>query len=290
MVKKHRVIAIVGPTASGKTKLAIDLAHKNNGEIISADSRMVYKYFDIATAKPTLAERDGVPHYLIDILEPEEDYSVANFVDVTKELIENISERGKLPIIVGGTGLYFKVLLGNYNLPRVAANAELREELENLAASQGVEKVHEILQKLDNEAAKRIHPNNLVRVIRSIEIIEAAKKPLAEIATKGDVSDYDIEWIGLNTTERSVLYERINRRVDEMLERGLIDEAKTLYEKYGKISSLMNTIGYQELLPYFDNEVSLDDAVDSIKQNTRRYAKRQLSLFLANPDINWRDL
>jgi len=284
----QKIAAIAGPTASGKTKLAVELAHKHNGEIISADSRMIYKYFDIATAKPTIAERKGIPHHLIDILEPEREYSVANFADDARRLIADISSRGKLPIIAGGTGLYFKVLLDNYNLPRVAANKELRKELEELAQKSGVEAVHKILTELDPVSAERVHPNNLVRVIRSIEIIKAFNKPLSEIATKQCDMEFDVEWIGLNASDRAVLYERINSRVDEMLSKGLEQEAQKLYKKYGKLPSLVNTIGYVEMIDYFEGAANFDRTVELIKQNTRRYAKRQMSLFNAIPEINWK--
>lgn len=286
MKKKQKIYAIAGATASGKTKYAIDLAHKLNGEIISADSRMIYKHFDIATAKPSHKEREGIPHHLIDILDPTENYSVANFVDDVHKLIPEIISKGKTPIIAGGTGLYFKVLCDNYNLPRVAANTELRLELATIEKKEGAEKLHKMLQELDHEAAKKIHPNNVVRVIRTIEIIKTTGQKIAEIATRNSQNEnYEFELIGLNFTNRDKLYVRINARVDKMFAAGLEREAIDLFTKYGKIKSLMSTIGYQEFAPLLDGNATIDDINEKIKQNTRNYAKRQISLLKLLPNL-----
>lgn len=272
----------MGPTASGKTAFAIHKALTNNGEIISADSRLVYNGFDIATAKPTIEERRGIEHYLIDIVEPEVDYSVANFFDDAKIAIEKIRQKGKVPIVVGGTGLYFRILLEDFDLPRVEANYELRKELE-LKKS---EELHKILQELDPVTANKIHFNNKVKIIRAIEVAKTLNKPISQAAGKKE-PEYDVEWIGLNFSDRKILYERINKRVDEMLEKGLIEETKKLLTKHGKINNFINTIGYQEILEYLDGKISLDEAIDMIKQNSRRYAKRQLTWFRRNNLINW---
>ena len=275
--RKNKVIAVVGPTASGKTAFAVDLAEKIGGEIISADSRLVYKGFDIGTAKPTLDERRGIPHYMIDIAEPEVDYSAGLYVHEAKRIIEDIQSRGKVPIIAGGTGLYINILLMNYDLPKVEPDYELREVLkleEDLPA---------ILAELDPETAQLIDKNDRKKLIRAIEIVKKTGKP---IQRRKNNPEYEIEWIGLNFP-RDVLYDRINRRVDLMFEAGLIDETKNLLQKHGRIPNLLYTIGYQEVIQYLDGLLTLDEAVDKLKQNTRRYAKRQLTWFRKNPAINW---
>lgn len=273
---------MVGPTASGKTAFAVKTALMNNGEIISADSRLVYKGFDIGTAKPTIEERQGIEHHLIDIVEPEVDYSVANFFDDAKIAIEKIIQKGKTPIVVGGTGLYFRILLEDFDLPRVEADYELRKELEEKETAE----LHEMLKKLDPVSAQRIHFNNKVKIIRAIEVCKLLEKPLSAAAGKKE-PEYDVEWIGLNPPDRAVLYDRINRRVDEMIERGLVQETEMLLAKHGRITNFVNTIGYQEILEYLDGKISLEEAVDKIKQNTRRYAKRQLTWFRRNKLIKW---
>ena len=247
---------------------------------------MIYKHYNIATAKPDEKEREGIPHHLIDIIEPEEEFSVANFIDCARTLIKEIAERGKTPIIAGGTGLYFKVLAENYNLPRVPANKELRKELEEYAKKYGAEKLHEKLQKLDAKTAEKVHCNNVVRVIRTIEIIKALG-PLSELNRKNQENEFDIDFIGLCTADRETLYQKINARVDVMLEKGLLKEAEKLFEKYGSTNSFKNTIGYQEFVPFFNNEYGFDEAVALIKQHTRNYAKRQLSLLKTIESIKW---
>lgn len=275
--RKNKVIAVVGPTASGKTAFAVDLAEKIGGEIISADSRLVYKGFDIGTAKPTLDERRGIPHYMIDIAEPEVDYSAGLYVHEAKRIIEDIQSRGKVPIIAGGTGLYINILLMNYDLPKVEPDYELREALKL------EEDLPSILAELDPETAQLIDKNDRKKLIRAIEIVKTTGKP---IQRRKNNPEYEIEWIGLNYP-RDVLYDRINRRVDLMFEAGLIDETKNLLQKHGRIPNLLYTIGYQEVIQYLDGLLTLDEAVDKLKQNTRRYAKRQLTWFRKNPAINW---
>lgn len=267
----------MGPTASGKTAFAVDLAEKIGGEIISADSRLVYKGFDIGTAKPTLDERRGIPHYMIDIAEPEVDYSAGLYVHEAKRIIENIQSRGKVPIIAGGTGLYINILLMNYDLPKVEPDYELREALKR------EEDLPAILAELDPETAQLIDKNDRKKLIRAIEIVKTTGKP---IQRRKNNPEYEIEWIGLNYP-RDVLYDRINRRVDLMFEAGLIDETKNLLQKHGRIPNLLYTIGYQEVIQYLDGVLTLGEAVDKLKQNTRRYAKRQLTWFRKNPAINW---
>ena len=277
----NRVIAVVGATASGKTSYAIELAKKINGEIISADSRLVYKGMDIGTAKPTIDEMQEIPHYMIDVVEPEYNYSVGLYVKEAKKHITDIISRGKVPIVVGGTGLYFRVLLENYDLPYVKPDYELRKEL----SSYSYEELLEMLTKLDEKAANSVEKNDKKKLIRYIEIIKLAGKPF-DLVRGVKEKEFNVEWVGLNFP-REILYDRINKRVDLMIEQGLIDETKKLLQKHGRISNITDTIGYREVLSYLDGELSLDEAKDKLKQNTRNYAKRQLTWFRKNEQINW---
>lgn len=277
----NRVIAVVGATASGKTSYAIELAKKINGEIISADSRLVYKGMDIGTAKPTIDEMQEIPHYMIDVVEPEYNYSVGLYVKEAKKHITDIISRGKVPIVVGGTGLYFRVLLENYDLPDVKPDYELRKEL----SSYSYEELLEMLTKLDEKAANSVEKNDKKKLIRYIEIIKLTGKPL-DLVRGVKEKEFNVEWVGLNFP-REILYDRINKRVDLMIEQGLIGETKKLLQKHGRISNITDTIGYREVLSYLDGELSLDEAKDKLKQNTRNYAKRQLTWFRKNEQINW---
>lgn len=273
----NKVIAIVGATASGKTAYAVELAKKLDAEIISADSRLVYKGFDIGTAKPTKEEMQGIPHYMIDITEPEIDYSAGLYVKEAKKIIKEIISKGKTPIIAGGTGLYLNALLMNYDLPKVEPDYKLREELKK------TENLHEILAELDYETSQNIDRNDRKKLIRAIEIVKISGQKIS--AAKSE-KEFDVEWIGRNF-ERKELYEKINKRVDLMIEKGLLEETKKLLEKHGRISNILYTIGYQEMTAYLDGVMDFDEAVDKLKQNTRRYAKRQLTWFRKNPEINW---
>lgn len=277
---KPKVIAVVGPTASGKTKLAIELAHKYNGEIISADSRLVYKGFDIASAKPTLEEREGIPHHLIDIVEPEFNYSAGNYVEDAKSAIKDILSRNRMPIIAGGTGLYFRVLLEHYNLPKVETNFELRAELEKRSK----EDLLDELSRVDQITFERVKDANLRRIVRALELIKTLKKPLSEMQIQKE-PEYDVEWRMPKIPSREWLYDRINRRVDIMVEMGIIEETKNLIAKHGRIGNIVDTIGYKEILTYLDGQANLDEALDKLKQHTRNYAKRQLTWFRKNPNL-----
>ena len=272
----------MGPTASGKTSYAIALAKKINGEIISADSRLVYKGFNIMCAKPDDEEMQGIKHYMIDIAEPEVDYSVANYCDDAKIAIEEICEKEKTPIVVGGTGLYFRILLEDFDMPRVAPDYALREELEQI----DTQKLHKMLFELDEVSAGRIHFNNKVKIIRAIEVCKTLGKPMSEAAGRRE-SEYDVEWIGLNFSDRAKLYEKIDLRVDKMIEMGGIEETKALLQKHGRVSNFVNTIGYREILSYLDGEKTLEEAIDELKKNSRHYAKRQLTWFRRNGAIRW---
>lgn len=282
MNKKNKVIAVVGATASGKTAYSIELAKKIGGEIISADSRLVYKGFDIGTAKPTLEERDGVPHHLIDIVEPEVDYSVGLWVKEAEKCIDEIISRGKVPIIAGGTGLYFRILLENYDLPKVEPNYDLRKRLEALT----FDELQTRLSLKDPETASKIEKNDKKKIIRALEIVETLNLPMSEARGVKEFSPYEVEWHGRNFP-REELYERINKRVDLMIETGLVEETKHLLEKHGRIPNLVDTIGYREIIEYLDGKLDLQSACDILKQNTRRYAKRQLTWFRKNTMIDW---
>lgn len=277
---KPKVIAVVGPTASGKTKLAIELAHKLNGEIISADSRLVYKGFDIASAKPTLEEREGIPHHLIDIVEPEFDYSAGKFADDAKIAIQDILSRDKTPIVAGGTGLYFRVLLEHYDLPKVETNYELRAKLEKRTR----EDLLEELEKVDKITYERVKDANFRRIVRAMELIALLEKPLSEVQIQKE-PEYDVEWIMPEIPSREWLYDRINKRVDVMHEMGIVEETKALIKKHGRISNIIDTIGYKEILTYLDGESTLEEALDKLRQHTRNYAKRQLTWFRKNPNL-----
>lgn len=278
---KINVIAVVGPTASGKTAYSIDLAKKVDGEIISADSRLVYKDMNIGTAKPTQKEMSGIKHYMIDIVYPDEDYSAGLYKKQASEYINKIHLKGKIPIIVGGTGLYVDMLLRGYNPPQTPPNAKFRKQLELLNCNELWEK----LKKIDNESAFKIEKNDKKKLIRALEIISSTSQNLEDSRGMGE-SEYKVKWIGRNF-ERNELYERINARVDNMLSDGLIDETKLLIKKYGRAYNIVNTIGYREVLQYIDGNMSLDCAVELLKKSTRNYAKRQLTWFRKFEDIEW---
>lgn len=281
MNNRINVIAIVGATASGKTAYSIELAKKLDGEIISADSRLVYKGFDIGTAKPEITERENIPHHLIDIVEPEFDYSAGLYKQQAKEKIIEIFKKGKTPIIVGGTGLYLDILLKNYDLPQISPNKEFRNKLSTLESQE----LYELLKTQDIESAETINQNDRKKIIRALEIIKETGKPLS--STRGiKEPEFNVKWIGRNF-DRETLYKRIDDRVDIMIDKGLIKETQNLLTKHGRIPNLINTIGYREILGYIDNKYSLEDAKELLKKNTRNYAKRQLTWFRKNEDIEW---
>lgn len=281
MNNRINVIAIVGATASGKTAYSIELAKKIDGEIISADSRLVYKGFDIGTAKPEITERENIPHHLIDIVEPEFDYSAGLYKQQAKEKIIEIFKKGKTPIIVGGTGLYLDILLKNYDLPQISPNKEFRNKLSTLESQE----LYELLKTQDIESAETINQNDRKKIIRALEIIKETGKPLS--STRGiKEPEFNVKWIGRNF-DRETLYKRIDDRVDVMIDKGLIKETQNLLTKHGRIPNLINTIGYREILGYIDNKYSLEDAKELLKKNTRNYAKRQLTWFRKNENIEW---
>ncbi|MGM8216223.1 tRNA (adenosine(37)-N6)-dimethylallyltransferase MiaA [Bacillaceae bacterium W0354] len=287
-MKKPTVISIIGPTAVGKTKLGIEISKRFNGEVINGDSMQIYKHFDIGSAKVTDKEKDGIPHHLIDILEPEEDYSVAQFKnDVNQKIIE-LTHKKKIPIIVGGTGFYIHAALYNFDFPDIKRNDEYVERLTEEINAEGIEPYYEKLKRLDPVQARKIHPNNIRKVIRALEVIETTGKKMSTIEQEQiNVSPYNPIIIGLSM-EREVLYDRINHRVDLMIEQGLVNEVQLLYERYGSNIQPMKGIGYKELVPYFNKEYSLNEAIDLIKRNTRRFAKRQFTYYRNKiPDVRW---
>ncbi|MES5939909.1 MULTISPECIES: tRNA (adenosine(37)-N6)-dimethylallyltransferase MiaA [unclassified Bacillus cereus group] len=289
-VQREKVAVIIGPTAVGKTKLSIDLAKALNGEIISGDSMQIYRTMDIGTAKVTKEEMDGIPHYMVDIKNPEESFSVAEFQERVRKHIREIAERGKLPIIVGGTGLYIQSVLFDYQFTDDAGDAIYREQMEKLALERGVEYVHKKLQEVDPESAERIHANNVRRVIRALEIFHTTGEKMSEQLEKQENELlYDVSLIGL-TMDREMLYDRINLRVDLMMEQGLLEEVEGLYNRGIKDCQSIQAIGYKEIYDYFEDRVSLEEAVSQLKTNSRRYAKRQLTWFRNKMDVTWFDV
>lgn len=271
---KKPLIVILGPTASGKTDISLKLAHKYNGEIISADSRQIYRGMEIGTDVISKKEQKGIPHHLLGITTPDKPISVAEYKDLAIQKIEEIYKRNHIPLLVGGTGLYISAIIDAYNIPKVKPNLKLREKLQKEAAEKGKEFVHKKLQKLDRKAAAKIHPNNLRYVIRAIEI-KLAKPPKSKKTTK----PFDVLIIGTNRP-RPELYERINRRVDRQIKKGLTDEVKKLLKKgYDERLPAMTSLGVKEIIPYIKGEMPIKECVEILKQNTRRYAKRQMTWF-----------
>lgn len=281
----NKLLIIAGPTAVGKTEISIELAKKLNGEIISCDSMQIYKYMDIGSAKIQKEEMQGIPHYMIDIKHPKENFTVAEYKNLTEKLIEEIVSRGKLPIIVGGTGLYINSIICSMNFTESEKDEEYRNYLEKLADENGNEFIHDMLKDCDPISYKTIHYNNRKRVIRALEVYKLTGKPFSSYSSGDDyyTCDYDLFYYVLNM-DRDKLYNRINKRVDIMMDKGLIDEVKKL-KNMGCTSDMqsMKGIGYKEILDYFDGKMSLDEAVEKIKKGSRNYAKRQLTWFRKDP-------
>lgn len=290
--KLNNVIVILGPTASGKTKLSIELAKDIHGEIVSADSMQVYKYMDVGTAKPDEEEKQGIKHYLIDEITPDREFSVAGFQQLAIKYIDDIINRGKVPIVSGGTGLYIDSLIYNIGFGDTICDWELREKLKNEALEKGNEYLHNKLKEIDPEAAEKIHMNNVKRVIRAIEVYTYTQKPISmhQEESRKNPSKYSFMIFGLRM-DREKLYERINQRVDLMMEKGLVQEVKKLIEMgYDKSTIAMQGIGYKEILSYLRGEITLDEAVYVLKRDTRHYAKRQLTWFNRMKDVSWIDI
>jgi tRNA dimethylallyltransferase len=284
---KQKLLVIIGPTAVGKTKLSIEMANRYHGEIISGDSMQIYRGMDIGTAKIKPDEMEGVPHHLINIRDPDESFSVAEFQQLVRAKITEIAQKGKLPIIVGGTGLYIQSVIYDYQFSDAAADEEFRLKLEEKAKDIGNDALYQELKELDPESAEQIHPNNVRRVIRALEIYHCTGKTMSEYQ-KEQTPDllYQTALVGL-TMEREMLYNRINERVDIMMEEGLLEEVKGLFEKGLRDCQSIQAIGYKEIYEYLDGRITLDDAVEILKQNSRRYAKRQLTWFRNKMDVQW---
>ena len=284
-MNKNKVICIVGPTASGKTGLGIELAKKINGEVISADSMQIYKNLNVGTAKVTEEEAQGIKHHIIDICDVNEKFSVADFKAMCYDKIEEIISQDKTPIIVGGTGLYVSSVVDNMNFEEIEIDLEYRKKLENLAKEKGSDYLYNMLLEIDPESSKDIHKNNVKRVIRALEIAKNSSKLKSKHMeeetirkntedSKYDFSVFCIEW------PRELLYDRINQRVDIMAKDGLVDEAKYVYDlKLDSECTCMQAIGYKEFFPYFEGEKTLDECIEKLKQETRKYAKRQMTWF-----------
>ena len=286
---KQPLIILTGPTAAGKTKLSIELAKSVNGEIISADSMQVYKYMDIGSAKIKQKEMEGIKHYLVDILEPTQDFNVVLFQKYAKEAMEQIYAKGKIPILVGGTGFYIQSVLYDIDFTENDEDTQLRRELEELARQKGAQYLHMVLQECDPKSAEMIHANNVKRVIRAIEFYRQTGKPISEHneQERGKKSAYDSYYFVL-TDVRDRLYANIDRRVDQMLEEGLVEEVKKLMEMGCKReSTAMQGLGYKEIIAYLLGEITLDEAVYLIKRDTRHFAKRQLTWFRREKDVIW---
>ncbi len=281
-MEKTKIICVVGATASGKTDLAVKLAKAVDGEIISADSMQVYKNMPIATAVATKEEQDGVVHHLVEFLDADQTFSVADFVERAKVLIDEITARGRVPIVAGGTGLFVDSLVKNISFSEVGSNAEIRNEL----AEKSNEELYERLLQLDPNAAEDIHPNNRKRVIRALELCMSGTSKTEQNENSMLIdSPYDALYIGIGYKDRQKLYDRINKRVDLMLEAGLENEARQMLGKQGLTAR--QAIGHKELQPYIDGKITLDEATENLKRETRRYAKRQLTWFRRNENINW---
>ena len=287
-MSKQKVMVICGPTASGKTKLGIEVANKINGEIISCDSMQIYKDMNIGTAKPTKLEMSQAKHYLVDFVSPTERYSVAEYKKDAEKVIEKILSEGKTPIIVGGTGLYLNSLIYGIDYPNIETDLKYREELENKVNEEGLENLYNEAKKIDPEAIEKISPNDKKRILRILEIYHQTGKNKTEIeeeSRKNGVK-YDYRIFVLNM-DREKLYERIHKRVDIMIEQGLIEEVKSLVKKYTEFPTAMQGLGYKEMVEYLDNKITKEEAIEKIKMESRRYAKRQITWFKSYENAIW---
>lgn len=288
-MERRKLVVLTGPTAVGKTKLSIELAKKIGGEIISADSCQVYKHMDIGSAKIHLEEMEGIPHYLIDELEPDEEFNVVVFQQKTKQYMEEIYKRGHVPILVGGTGFYIQAVLYDIDFSKDDDNHQIREELEVLAKEKGAEYMHRELRKIDPASADAIHANNVKRVIRALEYYKLTGKKISEHNEEQRKKDspYDFSYFVLND-HRELLYERIDKRVDEMVTEGLLEEVQKLKSMgYDRSLVSMQALGYKEILSYLEGEISLEEAIYIIKRDTRHFAKRQITWFKREKEVTW---
>jgi len=288
MNKLLPLVVLVGPTAVGKTEVGIRVAKKTGGEVISGDSMQVYKYMDIGTAKPSPEEMSGIPHHMIDIIDPAEDFNVARFQEQVEKIIIDITDRGKIPIMVGGTGLYVRAVIDHYDFTPPGEDVGKRKDLLKLVEAHGNKYLINILRKVDPVSAERIHPNDTRRLVRALEVYQSTGRPISDFQySAGMPAKYNLAYYGL-TMDRQKLYERIEKRVDIMIARGLVDEVKRLVERgYGPQNTAMQALGYKEIVDYLDGRFSLEEAVELIKRDTRRFAKRQLTWFRRDSRIRW---
>jgi tRNA dimethylallyltransferase len=286
------VICILGATATGKSGLSLSLANRINGEVISADSMQIYRGLDIGTAKISKSQMQGITHHMLDIVAPTDNFSVAQYCTMAQACIEDIFDRCKVPMLVGGTGLYIDSLLSGLEFAEMTVDESYREQLHDLAAKQGNETVWKQLNEVDPALAQTLHPNNLRRVIRALEVYHVCGQPMSEMAKIAQREPkYPCIYIGLRYADRQLLYKRINERVDHMLEQGLLSEIeRVLNAGVPRDCQALQAIGYKEFLPYFDGMISLDEAVETAKRNSRRYAKRQYTWFKRNEHIHWIDV
>ena len=287
IIMKPKVVVIVGPTASGKTAVSIELAKKINGEIISADSMQIYKYMDIGTAKPTLDEMQGIKHYMLDVVMPDETFNVAKYKSMAESAIEEILRKGKVPIIVGGTGLYINTLVDGIEFADVPGDEEYRNELIEKGYREGAMSIYKELEKVDSESAKKIDPNNIRRVARALEIykVTGKTKTQLDIESRKEVK-YDYRLFGMEW-DRETLYNRIDLRVDKMIEAGLIDEVRNVTEKFKISNTAVQGLGYKEVIEYLNGNISYEEMIEKLKLETRHYAKRQLTWFRRDKRIKW---
>lgn len=290
MNEKPKVIAICGPTASGKTGLSIELAKKIDGEIISCDSMQIYQDMTIGTAKPTTEEMQGIKHYLIDFVPPNQRYSVADFKKDAMVAIKEVLSHGKVPIIAGGTGLYLDALIYNIEYQDIQIDLAYRKKLENIAQSEGLDKLYEMAMKIDKQAAEKISKNDQKRILRILEIYHQTGKTKTqqEIESRKQEIPYQYLVFGIQM-DRQILYDRINQRADKMIEQGLIEEVENLLKKYQEFPTAMQGLGYKEVVEYLEGTLTKEEMIEKIKQESRRYAKRQLTWFRRNQDIIWLD-
>ena len=288
---KPKVIVIVGPTASGKTALSIELAKQINGEIVSCDSMQIYKDMNIGSAKPSLEEMQGIKHYMIDIVEPDKRFSVAEYKKQAEQAIEEILSKGKMPIVIGGTGLYADSLIYGIEYPEIEFDKNYRNELENIANSkEGLSNLYEKAKEIDSKAIEKISPNDKKRILRILEIYHSTGKTKTELEAESRKNEvkYDYRVFAINM-DRQILYNRINKRVEIMIENGLIEEVKNLLDKYKEFPTAMQGLGYKEVVEYLNGYLTKDEMIEKIKQETRRYAKRQLTWFRKNKNTIWID-
>lgn len=287
---KQKVIVICGPTASGKTNLSIELAKQINGEIVSADSMQIYKDMDIGTAKPTKEEMQGIKHYLLDFVSPEERYSVAQYKQDAKNAIKEILLKGRTPIIVGGTGLYVDSLIYEIEYNDIKLDENYRKELEKIAEEDGLHKLYEMALNIDPAAMEKISQNDKKRIMRVLEIYHSTGKTKTEqeLESRKNPVEYDYKVFAINW-DREILYQRINKRVDLMIEQGLIEEVKNILKKYKNFPTAMQGLGYKEVVQYIEGIYTKEEMIEKVKMETRRYAKRQLTWFRKNKNTTWID-